>query len=83
MNITMLISTLFVKIKKIISDRNNPYYSKNIFYIRFLKFLFYNNADKIVLQTNGVKKFYWFVNQNKIQIISNFFSTKLKKKKNI
>ena len=52
-----------------------------MFHIRLLKFLLYNNADKIVLQTNGVKKFYWFVYQKKIQIISNFFSTKLRKKK--
>lgn len=81
MNITLLISTLFLNIKKIISDRNNPFYSRNTFYIKLLKIIFYNNADKIVLQTNGVKKFYWFVNQNKIEIITNFFSTKLKEKK--
>ena len=73
MNLTMLISTIFLDIKKIISDRNNPYYSRNSILIKILKFFFYKNADHLIIQTEAAKKYYWFLNKKKIAIINNFF----------
>ena len=81
MNITMLISTLFLDIKKIISDRNNPYYSRNSILIKLLKFFFYRNANQLILQTKESKKYYWFLNKKKILIINNFFDENFELKK--
>ena len=64
MNITMLISTMFLNLKKIISDRNNPYYSRNSFLIKLFAF-FYRLADNLVLQTKQAKEYYWFIKNKK------------------
>lgn len=81
MNITMLISTMFLNLKKIISDRNNPYYSRNSFLIKLLKLFFYRLADNLVLQTKQAKEYYWFIKNKKIKIINNFFDEDLSVKK--
>jgi glycosyltransferase involved in cell wall biosynthesis len=80
MNITMLVGSIFLNLTKIISDRNNPFYSRNTFLIKIMKILFYRYADKLILQTNKVKEYYWFVSKKKIFIINNFFSEKFSKK---
>ena len=73
MNITMLISTIFLDIKKIISDRNNPYHSRNTVLVKILKILFYKNADQLIIQTKASKKYYWFLKKKNISVINNFF----------
>lgn len=80
MNITMLIASMFLNILKIISDRNNPYYDRNTILIKILKILFYRHADKLVLQTKQVQKYYWFIKKKKIFLINNFFSDNFSKK---
>lgn len=83
MNITILISLIFVKdIKvKIISDRNNPKKSERPLTIFFFKFLFYRFCDYLVLQTNEVSENYKFLDKRKIKIIQNFISEKIKIKR--
>lgn len=87
MNITVLISSLFIKkIKiKIISDRNNPQKSERPLLILIFKFLFYRFSNYLVLQTQGIKKEYNFVKDTKIKIIKNMISEniKIKKKKTL
>tara|TARA_B100001057_G_scaffold499367_1_gene609737 strand:- start:176 stop:952 length:777 start_codon:yes stop_codon:yes gene_type:complete len=78
----MLISAMFLNIKKIISDRNNPYYSRNSIIIKIFKILFYPYADKLIIQTKEAKSFYWFLKKEKISIINNFFNSNLEAKKN-
>ena len=75
-NITVLISSLFLKdIKlKIISDRNNPNFTENKILIFFLKKLFYQSANFLILQTNKIKENYKFINNKKIKIIPNTIS---------
>lgn len=80
MNITMLIGSIFLNLIKIISDRNNPFYSRNTPLIKIMKILFYRYANKLVLQTSKVKEYYWFVNKKKIVVINNFFSEQFSKK---
>ena len=71
MNITILISSIFVKgIKiKIISDRNNPQKSERPLTILFFKFLIYRLADYLVLQTKAISKNYKFFENSKIKIL--------------
>ena len=85
MNITILISSIFVKgIKiKIISDRNNPQKSERPLTILFFKFLIYRLADYLVLQTKAISKNYKFLENSKIKIIQNFITENIKIKKNI
>ena len=73
MNLTVLISSLFLKnIKlKIISDRNNPKKSEKSLLISILKFLFYRTCDYLVLQTKGIISNYKFLKKQKIKIIRN------------
>lgn len=83
MNVTILISSIFVKgIKiKIISDRNNPQKSERPITILFFKFLFYRLADHLVLQTKAISKNYKFFENSKIKIIQNFITENIKVKK--
>ena len=85
MNLTVLISTLFLKdIKtKIISDRNNPDKSDRPLLLLFLKSIFYQFSNFLVLQTNNIKKKYKFINKNKIKVISNTISEKVVFKKKL
>ncbi len=73
MNLTVLISSLFLKnIKlKIISDRNNPKKSEKPLLISILKFLFYRTCDYLILQTKGIISNYKFLKKKKIKIIRN------------
>ena len=82
-NITLIISSLFISSVKvrIVSDRNNPNKSERPTIITILKFLFYRFSDHIVLQTRKIKKNYKFVKKNKIKIIPNTISEKIKLKK--
>lgn len=84
MNLTVLISTLFLKnIKiKIISDRNNPDKSERRILLLFLKVIFYQFSNFLVLQTEAIKKNYKFINKNKLRVIANTFSEKIAFKKN-
>jgi GalNAc-alpha-(1->4)-GalNAc-alpha-(1->3)-diNAcBac-PP-undecaprenol alpha-1,4-N-acetyl-D-galactosaminyltransferase len=83
MNITVLISTLFIKnIKiRIISDRNNPEKSERPLLLLILKFIFYQFCNYLVLQTNSIKKNYKFINKSKIKIIQNTISEQIVFKK--
>lgn len=81
MNITLLFATIYLDIKKIISDRNNPFYSRNSYLVKLLKILVYNSANRLILQTKGSKRFYWFINKKKISIINNFYNPKIAIKK--
>ena len=83
MNITVLISTLFMKdIKiKIISDRNNPDKSERPFLLLILKLIFYRFSNYLVLQTNSIKKKYKFIKKDKIKVIQNTISEKIIYKK--
>ena len=76
MNITVLISSLFVRsIKiKIISDRNNPEKSERPIVNLILKVIFYRFCNYLVLQTKGITKMYKFLNKSKIRIIQNTIS---------
>ena len=82
MNLTLLISTFFLDIKKIISDRNNPYFSRNTIFIKILKIIFYNFSDRLIIQTKATKAYYWFLKKDKLSVISNFFEKKFEVKKN-
>ena len=66
MNLTLLISTFFLDIKKIISDRNNPYFSRNTIFIKILKIIFYNFSDRLIIQTKATKAYYWFLKNDKL-----------------
>ena len=83
-NITSLISSLSIKSikKRIISDRNNPIKVNNNFFIKLLKFIFYNYASSLILQTHIIKKNYWYIDKNKISVISNFLTEQIREKKN-
>ena len=80
MNITVLISSLFIKnIKiKIISDRNNPEKSERPILNLVLKIIFYRFCNYLVLQTRGITKMYKFLNKSKIKIIQNTISENIR-----
>lgn len=82
MNITVLISSLFIRsIKiKIISDRNNPEESERPILNLILKKIFYRFCNYLVLQTKGITKMYKFLNKSKIRIIQNTISEDVKHK---
>jgi len=68
LNIITIIAMMGLNIPIIISDRSNPYRDK----IKFIyKFLLYPFSKKLVLQTNGVKKFYKNIPNLDIEIIPN------------
>ena len=83
-NITLIISSLFISSIKVrvVSDRNNPKKSERPIIIKILKFLFYRFSDHVVLQTQKIKENYKFIKKNKIKIIPNTISEKIKLKKN-
>ena len=85
MNITILISSIFVKgIKiKIIADRNNPKKSERPITILLFKFLFYRFADHLVLQTKAISRNYKFFENSKLKLYKTSFQRILKLKKNI
>ena len=82
MNITVLISSLFIRsIKiKIISDRNNPEKSERPILNLILKTIFYRLCSYLVLQTKGITKMYKFLNKSKIKIIQNTIAEDIKYK---
>ena len=89
-NIRMLLSCLFIKIKKVVSIRSDPVreYSNNKISQIFYNILF-SLANYIVFQTNDAMMYFQYININKKTIILNpvnpiFYTTKLEKKeKNI
>ena len=80
MNITMLISSIFLSIKKIISDRNNPYYSRNSVLVKIFKFFFIEMLTKLFFKQKDQNPFTGLL-KGKISIINNFFDTDYKIKK--
>lgn len=83
-NLTVLIASLFlngIKIK-VISDRNNPLFTKNNLFLNLLKIIFYRFADYLVLQTKKIKEHYGFINKKKIRIIPNTISNNINPKTN-
>lgn len=70
-NVCSVISSIGTQTKVILSERGDPYeHRKNSKYALLEKF-FYNFADGIVFQTEGAKKFYNKLIQNKSVIIPN------------
>jgi len=67
-NIIMLLALIGIKVKKIISDRADPYQEK----VGFLpKRVIYPLCDTLVIQTDGVKKFYEKIPSLKVATIPN------------
>ena len=82
-NIIAIIASKLNKIPSIISERNNPMVVKVSRFWSTLRLLFYPVANKIVLQTNGVKKFYsGKIKNHKMVVIPNPISSKLELAKN-
>ncbi len=83
-NLTVIIASLFLKgIRvKIISDRNNPLFTENNFFLYFLKIIFYKFTDILILQTNKIKENYKFFDKKKIKIIPNTISNNINPKMN-
>lgn len=73
-NLMVLFLGLFSKQKIIVSDRNNPLkeHSKYVFF--FQNFL-YMRANKIIVQTQQIKSYYWKLLQKKINVIENPIDT--------
>jgi GalNAc-alpha-(1->4)-GalNAc-alpha-(1->3)-diNAcBac-PP-undecaprenol alpha-1,4-N-acetyl-D-galactosaminyltransferase len=70
-NILGIISGKFLRIKVIISERENPYINK-IKYWDYLRKKLYKYANKLVVQTEGAKDYFnTFIDNNKIKIIPN------------
>lgn len=69
-NLVVLFASMFSKRKVIVSDRNNPLkeHSKLAF---ILQNLLYLRADKIIVQTEQIKEYYYRFNQKRIQVIEN------------
>lgn len=69
-NLLVLLASLFVKQKVIVSDRNNPLkeHSRLVFFIQNAIYL---RSDRIIVQTNAIKKYYWKMLQNRIEVIEN------------
>lgn len=67
-NIIVLSALIGVKVKKIISDRADPYKEQVGF---FLKRVIYPLCDTLVIQTDGVKKFYEKIPSLKVVTIPN------------
>jgi GalNAc-alpha-(1->4)-GalNAc-alpha-(1->3)-diNAcBac-PP-undecaprenol alpha-1,4-N-acetyl-D-galactosaminyltransferase len=77
-NIVATIAAKLNKIPSIISERNNPMIEDVPRFWVLLRNLVYPKADKLVLQTEGVKRFYSNkVKPNKITILPNPISTDL------
>ncbi len=89
-NIRLLLSCLFVKVKKIVSIRSDPVreYSNHKISQIFYNILF-SLANNIVFQTNDAMMYFPYISINKKKIVLNpvnpiFYTTKLEKKeKNI
>jgi GalNAc-alpha-(1->4)-GalNAc-alpha-(1->3)-diNAcBac-PP-undecaprenol alpha-1,4-N-acetyl-D-galactosaminyltransferase len=71
-NIITIISSMFLKIPTLISERNNPeIYVPNTFW-RILRDFFYPLTDGLIVQTEFIYRFYQrIVHENKIKIIPN------------
>ena len=70
-NILGVISGKIMGLDVIISERENPYIRK-IKYWDFLRKILYRYADRLIVQTEGSKKYFTnLVNHNKIKIIPN------------
>lgn len=71
-NIITIISSIFLKIPTLISERNNPeVYVPNTFW-RILRDFFYPFTDGLIVQTEFINGFYQrIVQENKIKIIPN------------
>ncbi len=67
-NVIVLIALLGIKLKKIISDRTDPY-ADNIGF--FIKKIIYPFADALVVQTDEVKSFYSGISNLKVISIPN------------
>lgn len=73
-NCLVLLCSLFRKNRVIVCDRNNPLkeHSKLVFCISSL---LYMRADRIVVQTNQIRNYYWRVLKPKIRVIENCIDT--------
>lgn len=77
-NLYMLTATIGLKIKTIVSERNDPsktLYGKN--WLNSIRNILYVHADRIVFQTNGAKMFFPKKIQKKGTIILNPINDKL------
>ena len=69
-NLVVLFASMVSKRKVIVSDRNNPLkeHSKLVFIMQNLLYL---RADKIIVQTEQIKEYYYRFNQKRIHVIEN------------
>lgn len=72
-NISVLLSSLFLNRNIIISERIHPHFYKKNYIIRFLRFFLYGLCDKIVFQTDDARKslIYLFKKKSKEFVIAN------------
>lgn len=88
-NLRMMLATLGLKCKKIISIRNNPIYEFPNKFIRLVNYLLFMTIDYIVFQTKDAQSFFPDLIQKKGVIIYNpidnvfFNNTNLKRRKKI
>ena len=73
-NLLLLVAALFRKNKIIVCDRNNPLKEHSKFTFT-LSNLLYRRANKIIVQTNQIKNFYWRINKSNISVIENPIDT--------
>ncbi len=70
-NIPVLISTFFLKIPVIVSERTDPKYQMIGKRLSILRALTYKYADRIVVQTKDAARYFKLLPQNKIMVIPN------------
>lgn len=66
-----IVSTLFLKVKVIVSERNNPYLNRTNNWLQKANNLLYLFADLVVLQTKQIKETFPSYLQHKISVIPN------------
>jgi len=82
-NIYTVIASRLLKKPCIISERNNPSYSISNKYWNFIRKKIYPFADKIIVQTEDIKKYYLkTIGSDKLKILSNPIDPELTKHRN-
>lgn len=75
-NLLLILLSLFNNKKIVVCDRNNPL-KEHSFIIRWISFIFYIRANKIIVQTEKIKSFYPKYLRKKIVVIENPINSKL------
>lgn len=73
-NLLVLMAGMFTKRKIVVCDRNNPLKEHSL-PVFWLSSLIYLRANRVMVQTNQIKSFYWKCLQKKIEVIENPIDT--------